>query len=191
MIKSIKGIILIFTLAVFIFSCTNNTYKQREKTIYNYFLGLNSGDFNLISESVTDSITTSEMSFILTKNKQELYVHYKWDSVFNPKYKILEISADSNKFNCTIEKICERIKFLQDTSTIFKTDIEFDDGKIARHSITEYIKFDTETWESRRDSLVAWIDRNHPELTGFVFDLSPEGAQRYKKAMNLYRKNKE
>ena len=45
-----------------------------------------------------------------------------------------------------------------------------------------------EIWQRERDSLVNWIKENHPELDGFVHDLSMEGAQNYLKAISLYKK---
>ena len=49
---------------------------------------------------------------------------------------------------------------------------------------------DLEKWIPRRDSLSTWVDRNHPEIKGFVNDMTPFGAQNYLKAIDLFRNKK-
>jgi ketosteroid isomerase-like protein len=132
-------------------------------------------------------VVATEMSYVLSKNKQELYRQFQWDSVFSPSCNLIDYKTDSTGLICTIKKSCKRIKFLQDTSIIFKTNFVLKGNKIAKISLIDYVYFDTLSWQTRRDSLVAWIDKNYPKLSGFVYDMTPNGAQNYLKAIDLFK----
>lgn len=171
-------------------SCSIQQHDSQKKIVTDYIQGLNNGEFNLISKCVSDSVVTTEMNFVLTKNKQELYSHFQWDSVFQPKYNLIGYKTDNAGLICTVGKTCKRIEFLQDTSMVYKTRFEFEGNKIVKISLIDYVYLNTLTWQPRRDSLVAWIDKYHPELSGFVYDLTPSGAQKYLTAIDLYKKEK-
>ena len=53
-----------------------------------------------------------------------------------------------------------------------KQRIHFKQGVITTIENREYMNFDVPKWTSNRDSLVSWIDINHPELSGFINDLT-------------------
>lgn len=50
----------------------------------------------------------------------------------------------------------------------------------------DYKNFDLYQWSSRRDTLVKWIETYHPELSGFNFDMTKNGAENYLKSIELY-----
>ena len=62
--------------------------------------------------------------------------------------------------------------------------------KISKIEDFEYIGTDWEKWVNERDSLVRWINKNHPKLDGFVHDLTMKGAMNYVKAIELYQNDK-
>ncbi len=192
MIKEKKFVQILFIgfLITFI-SCNaiQNSLKH-EQIVTDYFKGLNTGDFSLISKCVSDSIQTTEKEYLLTRNQKELYQQFQWDSVFNPKYDLTDLESDSNSIMATVSKICKRIDFLQDTAMVFKVTIDIKDSQITKIQITDYVYLNFATWQSRRDTLVAWIDKNHPEIYGFLDDMTLKGAQNYLKAIELYRNEK-
>ncbi len=51
----------------------------------------------------------------------------------------------------------------------------------------ELIYFDTLKWNSRRDTLVEWFKIHCPDLDGFIYDQTLNGAQNYLKAIDLFK----
>jgi hypothetical protein len=163
-----------------------------EEIAIEYINALNASDFEKINSNISDSILTVEGDFIVTNSRENYYVHFQWDSVFVPNYKVIETEKiTENSLEITLSKECKRIHYLHDTATVYKVLMEFEDHQITKITTTDYLHFDFTKWQSRRDTLVAWIDQNHPELNGFVFDQSALGAKNYLKAIELYREDKE
>jgi hypothetical protein len=67
--------------------------------------------------------------------------------------------------------------------------VYFKSGKIAEIENVEYQNVNWSTWTKNRDSLVNWIDKQHPELSGFINDMTKTGGINYIKAIELYTKN--
>ncbi len=187
--KNIRNLVLLF-LAISIIACATKSTKSPEQIINQYFDGLNQSNFQQIEEVLSDSILMTEMQFVLCKNKKELYPQFQWDSVFKPQYRILSLQKDSNQWVCTLEKACNRIRFLQDTSTVCKMTFQLKQAKICKISTYEYVRFDFEKWQARRDTLIAWVNNKHPELSGFINDLTLNGALKYTQAIELYNKER-
>ena len=191
MTQRINLLLIIFGLILTSISC-NSTRKclTQEQKVENYFCGLNTGDFSMISDCISDSIKTTEKEYILTNNRKELYQQFQWDSVFRPKYELTDLKMDSNSVKATVSKICERIEFLQDSAMIYKVQIDFNDNQIIKIQTTEYVFLDFAKWQPRRDTITSWIDKNYPELSGFVNDLTLKGAQKFLTAIDLYKNEK-
>ncbi|NPD46916.1 hypothetical protein HNS38_05080 [Lentimicrobium sp. L6] len=181
--------LLLLAVVFMSFSCSiKNKKSSEEDLIKAYYQALNSGDFNRISCLLSDSLITMEMDFVLTKGIQGFHEQFQWDSVFNAKHKLMEIQNHKDSIFTIQSKIGKRIDFLQDSAVICKVWFEFDKNKISKIHTLEYIYFNIEKWEPRRDSLVAWVGRVYPGLNGFIYDLSPKGAKNYLKAIKLYEK---
>ena len=147
-------------------------------------------NFDRISTCVSDSILISEMDHVVSSDRQELYIHFQWDSVFTPKYKIIDLISNEDTVVVTASKICQRIKYLHDKPTVYKANFVIDHQQIVKVETTEFIEFDYKIWEARRDSLAAWIDDNHNTLSGFQYDLTLQGAHNYLEAIDLYNRYK-
>ena len=179
--------ILCFTISIILLSCTHSgARKSQEAIVKDYIDDLNKSDFSRISEVIHDSIMTIEGGLVGCKNKSEFYTIFQWDSVFSPVYKIKSIEKNEQNIEAIISKECDRIRFLHDSATVYRSVFEFQGDMIVKISNIEDIVFDLQKWVSRRDTLVNWIDQNYPDLSGFVFDQTMQGAKNYLKAISLY-----
>lgn len=186
----LKFSLLAFGIVLMMFSCKATHGISSNQLVKDYYSGLNQGNFELFSKHLADSVQTMEMDFLLTKNPQELYTQFQWDSVFKPEYKIMQMAKSDDSVKVSIAKTCERTRFLQDADLIYKATFVIKDEQIAKIQTTDFVFLDDQKWPQRRDTLVAWIDTNHPELSGFIYDLTPKGAVNYLKAIELYENRK-
>jgi len=120
---------------------------------------------------------------------QKRYIEWlKWDSVFDPTYKILEIEQENEIVKAKISKTDKRIFFLHEEPIVWNEIIRFDNNKIKSVERIKYEVFNVTKFLKNRDELVSWIDENHPELNGFLNDQTKPGGMKYVKAIELYNK---
>lgn len=187
----INLLFILFGLITILLSCNLNQKNiEREQLVRDYYQGFNTGDYGLITNSVCDSIKITEKEYILTRTRNELQRQFQWDSVFSPKYSLVDIEIKGNSVGATISKTCKRIAFLQDTALIYRVLIDFNGNKITEIQTIEYVFLDSLKWQPRRDNLTVWVNENHPELAGFVSTQSIKGAQNYLIAIDLYKTKK-
>jgi hypothetical protein len=154
-----------------------------------YLNGYYNQGFNSISSLLADSVTIKDApDYMITYSKDEYKVIYEWDSTFLPENKYTIIGQTDTTIDFFEERYSIRFEFLEHNPLKMKQRIHFRHGQISTIENMEYLNFNVDKWTSNRDSLVSWIDRNHPELTGFIFDLTPKGAENYMKAIELYKK---
>lgn len=165
--------------------CTNQKLGHKE-TVTAYYKAFDSGDFEKINSVVYDSITIVTGDFITPLNRDSFYTFYKWDSIFKPSYELLEIEEKNNDIIATITQNNIRNEFLKNNPLKLKVKVSFVSDKITKLEELNYIDVNWNIWAQHRDSLVSWIKINHPELDGFVNDMTMQGAINYKKAIELY-----
>ena len=68
--------------------------------------------------------------------------------------------------------------------------IRFDNNKIVRIERIEYEVFNVDIFIKNRDKLVVWVDKNHSELSGFLYPQTKSVGIKYLKAIELYNKKK-
>ena len=113
----------------------------------------------------------------------------KWDAVFDPSYKILEIEQQDEIVKAKISKMDKRIFFLHEEPFITNQIIQFQKNKIISVA-TEYVNFNEKTWGKNKTELLNWINENHPKLNGFIHDQTETGGLKYLKAIELYKNKK-
>jgi hypothetical protein len=122
-------------------------------------------------------------------SQKTFYEHFKWDSVFQPTYRIVEIEELDSQIVATVSVESLRFEFLRNNPLTCKHKISFKGRKISKLEALGCIDADWGLWQKERDSLVNWIHIYHPELDGFIHDLSMNGALNYLKAIDLYKSN--
>lgn len=154
--------------------------------VRDYFEALNESNFERAADLLSPNIMMLESDIEQVNGKEDWHRQFQWDSVFSPTYEIIKINEAGNQVEVTVLKICDRIRFLQDEPIVFKEIFGFEGDKISSEKTYKYLVFDEIKWQSRRDTLVAWIDKNHPGLSGFIHDQTIRGGQNYLKAIELY-----
>ncbi len=174
-------------------SCKNSDKEfDKLEIAKEYYNILDKSNVSGIETLLTDSLLTKETEYDYeqTFTKKEYVEWLKWDSVFEPTYKILEIRQERGTVKAKISKTDKRISFLHREPIVTEQIIYFDDDKIASIETTKYVIFNDSTFVKNRDELVNWIAENHPELNGFLNDQTKSGGTNYLKAIELYKNKK-
>jgi len=181
--------ILFFYILIAVVSCA----KEKSKTsrqVEEYYKGFKSSNYKQIRRTLSDSIT-----FVVGDNYKEnhtpksFYEKFKWDSVFKPVYKLVGIENQGEQIIATFSVASLRFEFLKNNPLICKHKFYFKSGKISQIEDLNCINANWEVWQKERDSLVKWIKFNHPNLDGFINNLTEKGAKDYLDAIQLYRKD--
>ncbi|MDC6388561.1 hypothetical protein PP182_07695 [Maribacter sp. PR1] len=182
-----KRIIVISLCAIGLLSCRNSEKKSDTEIVNQYYHMLDTSDYSQISVLLADNIQTQEGEYSPSYSQEEYKELLKWDAVFDPTYEILEIvKEDNGTIKATVSKSDTRIQFLYEKPFITDNNITIKNGKITKVS-TEYVDFDSKTFGNNRTRLLTYIDEMNPELNGFLTDQTEAGANKYLKAIELYR----
>lgn len=188
-----KIIALLLLFAIGIISCKTAEKKiDKLEIAKQYYMALDNSDSAAMKILLTDSLLTKETDYEYkqTFSKKEYTEGWlKWDSVFNPTYKILEIKQENDIVKAKISKVDKRINLLHEKPTVWSAIIRFDSDKILsieRKNVT----FNDKTWERNRTRLLEWINENHPELNGFLNGQTESVGMQYLKAIELYTNKK-
>ena len=185
-----KIIGLLLLLALGCISC-KNAEKEIDKfeITKQYFQVLNNSDYSKMSSWFADSLVTKEGGYEQAYSQNEYLEFLKWDSVFDPNYEILTMEQEGELVKAKISKHDKRILFLLEEPFITNQIIRFQNDKIISIE-TDYVNFDHLVWERNKNELLNWIDKNHPELNGFIYDQTEAGGLNFLKAIELYQKSK-
>nr|WP_297787950.1 hypothetical protein [uncultured Allomuricauda sp.] len=168
-------------------SCSGENLDKAEQ-IKKYYEGFKNSDFNKIKEVIADSLTITEGDYVMNFDRESYYEQFKWDSVFRPNYKIVTIKNHKGDFTAMVAVESIRFKFLKNNPLTCEHRFYFSSGKIAKIENLNCKDANWGVWQQERDSLVNWVKQHHPELDGFVNDLSMKGAQNYVRAIDFYKK---
>ncbi len=186
-----QGIILALLLTIGMISCKNSERKNDKlKIAEKYFEALDHSNSSEMKLVLDDSLLTvvPEYEYEI-KYAREDYIGkwLKWDSVFNPTYKVLELKLENGNVKAKISKIDKRIHFFMEGPFITNEILSFENDKIIIVQ-TEYVNFDESTWEKNKNELLSWIKKNHPELNlnRYIYEQTKEGGKKLLKAIELY-----
>jgi hypothetical protein len=188
-----KITVLLWFVTIGVISCKNSVSEVDKLEIAKaYYEVLDKSNVSGIETLLTDSLLTKETGYDYeqTFSKKEYVEWLKWDSVFEPTYKILEIRQENGTVKAKISKTDKRISFLHKEPIVTDQVIHFDKDKITSIETTKYVIFNDSLFVANREKLLNWVDENHPELGGFINDQTKTGGMKYLKAIELY-ENKE
>src|SRR6056297_123042 len=91
-----KITVLIFCIAMAISCIQKSKEIDKVQIAEDYIEALNASDYNQVVGLFLDSIRFNEMDRIRTFTKEDYHPLFQWDSVFGPKYKILDLREDGD-----------------------------------------------------------------------------------------------
>lgn len=185
-----KNYIILLSLSFFLAGCSNEKSTPFE-TVTKYYDALHSSDYSQIRILINDSLTIVDGEYATTYSQNSFYEQFKWDSIFQPTYEVVEIADVNNQMIATVASYSLRYEFLKNNPLTCKYKISLNSGKISKIEAIDFVGADWKAWQKERDSLVIWINNNHPELDGFIHDLTMNGAINYLKAIELYENSKD
>ncbi|WP_407264571.1 hypothetical protein [Tenacibaculum maritimum] len=188
-----KITVLLLLITIGIISCKNSEKEfDKLEIAKKYYKVLDKSNVSGIETLLTDSLLTKETEYDYeqTFSKKEYVEWLKWDSVFKPTYKILKIGQENGTVKAKISKTDKRISFLHKEPIVTEQVIRFDKDKISSIETTKYVIFNNSVFVKNRDGLLNWIDKNHPELNGFIHNQTKSGGMKYLKAIELYENKK-
>ncbi|MFP2994787.1 hypothetical protein ABN763_02705 [Spongiivirga sp. MCCC 1A20706] len=183
-----KKIVLLLVSLYFMVGCTDAKLNHQD-TITAYYNARNKLDFNELKTLVNDSITIISGDYVMPYNTKGFYEVFKWDSIFKPSYKLVELEEKSNQVIANVKINSVRNTFLKNSDMTCQYRISFSSGKISKIEELNCTNVDWNTWRQGVDSLTSWIKKHHPELDGFINDMTMNGAENYLKAIELYQAN--
>lgn len=185
-----KVIVITLLMTLGFVSCENSEKKiDKLEIAKKYYKILDNSDASEITTLLSDSIVIREKEDDYEErfSKNGYAEWLKWDAVFDPTYKILEIEKENEIVKVKISKIDTRISFLHKAPMVWTEVVQFDNDKILQVERIEYEVFNVTKFVKNRDSLTNWINKNHPELNGFLYDQTEMGGMNYLKAIELYK----
>lgn len=183
----IKKIIVMALCAIGFIACEQSEKIAPEELIGQYYTMLDTSDYDQIPVLLADSLQTKEGDYTMAYSQEGYQELLKWDAVFGPSYKVLDIAPlENGMYKATVSKIDARIQFLHEKPIITDNSIKITDGKITSVQ-TEYVDFDDETFGNNRTRLITFVNETHPELNGFLTDQTEAGAQKYLQVLELYK----
>ncbi|WP_298533328.1 hypothetical protein [uncultured Algibacter sp.] len=188
-----KKFSVIIILVLISISCKEKTFEKEISKLEiakSYYKCLDNSDVSGIATILNDSLFTKETEYDYEQTfSLEEYVEWvKWDSVFEPTYKILQVKQEGEIVKARISKTDKRVLFLHEEPIVTNQVIRFHMDKISSIETTKYVIFNDTTFIRNRNRFLNWIDENHPELKGFIHDQTKNGGLKYLKAIDLFKK---
>ena len=180
-------------LLILLTSCNfSNKEGNKLELAKTYYQVLDQSKISEISNLIGDSLVTKEIGYDYEQvfSKKQYIDWLKWDSIFNPTYKILEIEEIDSIVKVKVSKSDQRILFLHKEPTVYYQTLHFEDSIITIIENNNVV-FNDSIWVENRAIFLKWIDQNHPELNGFIFDQTEKGGLNYLKAIEYYKNRKD
>ena len=177
---------ILFLFILLVLASCSETKSTPSEQVTAYYEGFNNSDYHQIKSTIADSLTLIEGDFTMPFTPESFYRQFQWDSVFKPDYKVVNLENEGEQVVATVAVQSLRFAFLKNNPLTCSHRFSFKAGSIHKIEMVDCPDANWAVWQEERDSLVQWVKGNHPELDGFVNDLSRQGAINYLKAIELY-----
>lgn len=111
--------------------CEQQTTSNVEVT-KNYFEARNSADFNEVKNLINDRLMVLEGDHTMPYSQESFYEVFKWDSIFQTSYEIIELKEHEEQIIASIALSSIRNTFLKNGSMTCKFKLSFNSGKISK-----------------------------------------------------------
>ncbi len=190
-----KTIVLLLLLTIGFVSCkTSEKTNDKLEISKKYFDALDKSSSSEIKDLLTDSLITTipKYDYEVRYSKNDYMRNWlKWDSVFEPTYKVLKMNLEKGIVKAEVSKTDKRILFFMEEPFLTNHIIRFQNNKIV--SVEEHpLNFDEATWGKNRSELLNWAKENYPELNlnHFINVQTESGGRKLLKAIKLYQNKK-
>jgi len=177
--------IYLFTLTLLL-TITCTAQKNKLQTVKDFYKASNEYSFEKLLTLTHDTVTIIDGDYNMEYNRQAYYKVFQWDSVFAPHYHIVMNKVAGSDVFVKISTKSKRFKFLGNNPLVTTHRISFNNNKISQIELIEYVGADFNVWVSKRDELVNWTEKNHPELNGFIHDMTKIGGENYLEAIEYF-----
>jgi len=190
-----KTTVLLLLLTIGLISCKNSEKEfDRLEIAEKYFVALDESNSSKIKDLLTDSLITTipKYEYEVRYSKNDYLGNWvKWDSIFEPTYKVLEMNLVNGTVKAKVSKTDKRILFFMHKPFLSNYTIRFQNNNIVSIE-EEYLNFDEVTWGKNRSGLLNWTKENHPELNldHFINIQNESGGKKLFKAIELYKNKK-
>jgi hypothetical protein len=181
--------LLLFSILILSTGCAEKTSTPNEQ-ITTYYDGFANSDYSQVKSTLSDSLISIEGDYRMAYSRETFYEKFKWDSVFKPVYTLVSIENLEEQIVATVAMSSPKLEFLHNNPMTCRYTFHFENGKIAEIKNLDCPTANWELWGKEVNALVDWIAINHPELDGFIYDLTMQGALNYLKAITLYKNRK-
>jgi hypothetical protein len=190
-----KTTVLLLLLTIGLISCKNSEKEfDKLEIAEKYFVALDESNSSKMKGLLTDSLITTipKYEYEVRYSKNDYLGNWvKWDSIFEPTYKVLEMNLENGTVKAKVSKTDKRILFFMHKPFLSNYTIRFHNNNIASIE-EEYLNFDEVTWGKNRSGLLNWTKENHPELNldHFINIQNESGGKKLFKAIELYKNKK-
>jgi len=126
-----KNYLFYICLSFFIMNCSAKK-EDLSQTVTDYYNGFKTSDYSQIQNTLSDSLTLIEGDYVTPFTHKSYHEQFKWDSVFKPRYEIIEIKKLDDKVAATVSVYSPRFEFLKNNPLTCTHLFSFTSGTIAK-----------------------------------------------------------
>jgi len=177
---------LLLLISVLFFSNCGQSKLTHQETVTSYFEARDAKDYHQIKQLISDSLIVTEGSYVMPYSQESYYEVFKWDSIFRTTYDLVDLQKLDDQILASVNLTSVRNTFLENDLMRCDFRVSFEKEKISRIESLDCQGADWDKWQDRVKLLVVWVEENHPELDGFIHDMTMKGAQDYVNSIELY-----